>query len=87
MFAQLFEDPELLLKLKGLMKAALARSNDLLVNDALRLLSRLMRKRGLIMEPKAFKRISLEMLQSALLMQCPDLDQLEAGVALADVSF
>ena len=81
------EDPELLLKLKGLMKAALARSNDLLVNDALRLLSRLTRKRGLIMEPKAFRGISRKMLQSALLMQCPDLDQLEAGVACADDGF
>ncbi|CAE7191594.1 unnamed protein product [Symbiodinium natans] len=66
------------MKLKGLMKAALARSNELLANDALRLLSRLMRKRGLIMEPTAFKGISQRLLESALMMQCPDIDQVEA---------
>eukprot|EP00439_Symbiodinium_sp_Y106_P057698 s2368_g8.t1 len=35
------------------------------------------------MEPKAFRGISRKMLQSALLMQCPDLDQLEAEAVSA----
>ena len=72
------DDPELLIKVKGLMKAVLARSNDLLANDALRLLSRLMRKRALIIEPAAFGSIARNLMESALLMRCPGGEEVEA---------
>ena len=66
------------------MKAALARSNHLLANDALRLLSRLMRKKGLIMEPAVFVNIARNLVESALLMHCPSMDQIQARTACFD---
>ncbi|CAJ1334752.1 unnamed protein product [Effrenium voratum] len=65
-------------KLKGLMKAALARCNELLAQDALRSLSRLLSTRKLSLAADDFEEVAGRLLQAALFMQCPNEAELEA---------
>eukprot|EP00435_Cladocopium_sp_Y103_P037026 s2025_g9.t1 len=65
-------------KLKGLMKASLARCNALLANDALRTMGHLLRKRQLAIDPGSFDRLAQQLVESSLLLQCPSEEQLEA---------
>jgi len=63
-------------KVKGLMKAALARCNALLANDALRTMSHLLRKRRMCIDPESFDTISQHLVKSALYLQCPNEEEL-----------
>ncbi|CAJ1454054.1 unnamed protein product [Effrenium voratum] len=60
------------------MKAALARCNELLAQDALRSLSRLLRTRKLSLAADDFEEVAGRLLQAALFMQCPNEAELEA---------
>lgn len=65
-------------KLKGLMKASLARCNALLANDALRTMGHLLRKRQLTIDPGTFDSLARQLVESSLLLQCPSEEKLEA---------
>ncbi|CAE8586742.1 unnamed protein product, partial [Polarella glacialis] len=70
-------------RLRGLMRGALARSDALLASDALRVLHRLLRRKGLCIPEAEFNNVAEALVQRAVLLRCPTEDLLEAELQAA----